>query len=91
MNFLKRQSGSCEPVNGEYKNLSDFIKKIFMCVPKMDESLMDMERHESNDRIFLLWVNYSLNTSKMLDGHPTKTFQKQIPWIKFFGYILRPY
>jgi len=25
---------------------SDFIKKIFICVPKMNESLMGLERHE---------------------------------------------
>jgi len=31
MDFLKHHSGSCVALNGEYKKLSDFIKKIFIC------------------------------------------------------------
>jgi len=38
MHFLKLQSGSWVPVNGEYRKLSDLIKKIFVCV--------EDERHE---------------------------------------------
>jgi len=40
MIFLKRQSGSWD------RNLSDFIKKIFICVPKMVKSLTGLGRHE---------------------------------------------
>jgi len=28
------------------KSLSDFIKNILICVPKMNEGLVDLERHE---------------------------------------------
>jgi len=35
--FVKPQSG---------RNLSDFIEKIFICVPKMNGSLTGLERHE---------------------------------------------
>jgi len=52
MNFLKRQSASCVSVNGGTKN-SDFIKKIFICVLKVNESLMmtndEWLRTEFND------------------------------------------
>ncbi len=31
---------------GSKKKLSDFIKNIFICVSKMNEGLMGLERHE---------------------------------------------
>jgi len=46
MNFLKRQSGSCVAVNGDYRKLSDFPKNILICVPKTIESLTGLEWHE---------------------------------------------
>jgi len=39
MNFLKHQIGSCVAVNGENRKLPDLIEKIFICVPKKNESL----------------------------------------------------
>jgi len=45
MNFLKRHSGSCVAVNGGTE-ISDSIKKIFICVPKMNKSLTGLEQHE---------------------------------------------
>jgi len=56
-------NGSC--VDCRNRNLSDFIKNIFICstslVPKMNESLMSLERHEgeyNDDRIFIFgWTN----------------------------------
>ncbi len=36
--------------------LSDFIKNILICVPKMNEGLTGLERHEG-DIIFILGVN----------------------------------
>jgi len=48
MNFLKHRSASCKAVNAEYRKLSDFIKKIFICVPKMNERNMGLERHDGD-------------------------------------------
>ena len=41
--FLGLESGS-----GQWRDrkISDFIKKSFICVPKMNESRMGLERHE---------------------------------------------
>ncbi len=33
-------------VYGRVRELSDFIKNILICVPKMNEGLMGLERHE---------------------------------------------
>jgi len=44
--FETSRRGSCIAVYGEYRKLSDFIKKIFICVSKMNESLKGLERHE---------------------------------------------
>jgi len=43
MNFLKCQL--CSRLKRDIK-LSDFIKKIFICVSKMHESLTGLEQHE---------------------------------------------
>ena len=47
MNFLKHQSFSCMDCQWGDRKLSDFIKKIFICVRKMNESLTGLEQHES--------------------------------------------
>jgi len=39
MNFMKRQSGSC--CQRRDKKLSNFIKKIFICVPKMKDLVLN--------------------------------------------------
>ncbi len=38
--------GSTLTVYGRVKELSDFIKNIFICVPKMNEGLAGLERRE---------------------------------------------
>jgi len=42
-----------------HRKLSDFIKKIFICVTKMNESLKGLERHDRviNDILFYFIVN----------------------------------
>ncbi len=47
INFLKRQSGSCIDCQWKDRHLSDLIRNILICVPKMNESLMKLEWHES--------------------------------------------
>jgi len=42
-NFLVLQSSSCQ---WRDRKLSDFIKKTLICVPKINESLTALERHE---------------------------------------------
>jgi len=44
MNFLKHQIGGCS-CQWRDRNLSDFIKKIFICGLKMNKSLTGLERH----------------------------------------------
>jgi len=55
MIFLWHQRGSFVDVNGKNRKLSDFIKKIFICVMKMNKFLWvwdDMRM--SNGKIFFL-------------------------------------
>jgi len=44
--FLRLESGSCVGCQWRDRKLSDFIKKIFICVPKMSECLTGLERLE---------------------------------------------
>jgi len=44
--FPGLESGSCVGCQWRDRKLSDFIKKIFICVPKMKESLKVLKRHE---------------------------------------------
>jgi len=44
--FLRHESGSCIDVNGGTESLKISLKKIFICVPKMNESFTGLERHE---------------------------------------------
>ncbi len=46
--FLDLDYGSNLAVDGRARKLSDFIKNILICVPKMKEGLMGLEQHESN-------------------------------------------
>jgi len=41
--FLGLESGSCTGCQWRDRKLSDFIKNIFICVPKMNESLTGLE------------------------------------------------
>jgi len=44
MNFF--EVSSCVDCQWRDRNLSDFIKNIFICILKMNESLTGLERHE---------------------------------------------
>ncbi len=44
--FLGLERGSCVSVYGRVRKLSDFIKNILICIPKMNECLTDLEWHE---------------------------------------------
>jgi len=46
MDFLKCQSGSCVDCQWRDRKLSYFIKKILICVLKMNESLKGLDQHE---------------------------------------------
>jgi len=46
MNFFKYQSVSCVDCQWTDRKLSDFIKKILICVPKKKESLTGLELNE---------------------------------------------
>jgi len=39
-------SGGCVDCQWRDRKLSDFIKKVFICVPKINESLTVLEQHE---------------------------------------------
>ncbi len=45
-NFLCLDRGSTLAVYGSVKVLTDLIKNILICVPKMNEGLTGLERHE---------------------------------------------
>ncbi len=44
--FLCVDRGDILAVYGRVRELSEFIKNILICVPKMNEDLMGLERHE---------------------------------------------
>ncbi len=44
--FLSLDRGSILAVYGRVRELSEFIKNILICVPKMNEGLMGLERHK---------------------------------------------
>ena len=44
--FVGLESSSCVGCQWRDRKLSDFIKKIFICVLKMNESLTGLERHK---------------------------------------------
>ncbi len=44
--FLCVDRGNIIAVYGRARELSDFIKNIFICVPKMNEGFTGLERHE---------------------------------------------
>ncbi len=43
--FLDLDHGSTLAVYGRVRELSDFINNILICVPKMNEGLVGLERH----------------------------------------------
>ncbi len=43
--FLDLERGSCVAVYAGFRKLSDFIKHILICVPKMNEGLTGLEWH----------------------------------------------
>ncbi len=49
-------------VYGRVRELSEFIKNILICVPKMNEGLTGLERHEVSNTF---WVNYPFNRVKV--------------------------
>ncbi len=75
MHILRQNAGSCissithkrgTVVKARWKiirKFSDFIKNILICVPKMNEGLTGLERHEwvINDRIFIFESTIPLN------------------------------
>ncbi len=44
--FLSFDRGRILAVYGRIREFSDFIKNILICVPKMNEGLTGLERHE---------------------------------------------
>ncbi len=44
--FLDLDCGNYIAVYGRVRELSEFIKNILICVPKMNGGLMGLERHE---------------------------------------------
>ncbi len=44
--FLDLVCGSILAVYGKVRELSEFINNILICVPKMNEGLTGLERHE---------------------------------------------
>ncbi len=44
--FLGLEPGSCVAVYGVVRKLSDLIKNLLICVPKMNEGFTGLERHE---------------------------------------------
>ncbi len=44
--FLDLDHGSILAVYGRVRELSEVIKNITICVPKMNEGLTDLERHQ---------------------------------------------
>ncbi len=44
--YLSLDHGNILAVYGRVRELSDFIKNILICVPKMNEDLTGLERHE---------------------------------------------
>jgi len=62
LGFYSRLSSSCQ---WRDRNLSDFIKKIFICVLKMNESLTGLEGHEGEELMtefsFLGQEHYNLD------------------------------
>ncbi len=46
--FLCVDRGNILAVYGRVRKLSDFIKNILICVPKMNEGLKDLERREGD-------------------------------------------
>ncbi len=44
--FLDLDRGSTLDVNGRVRELSDSIKNILICVPKMNGDLTSLEQHE---------------------------------------------
>ncbi len=44
--FLSLDHGNILAVYERVRELSDFIKNILICVPKMNEGLTGLERHE---------------------------------------------
>ncbi len=44
--FLCLERGSSLAVYGTVRELSDLIKNILICVPKMNKGLMGLEQHE---------------------------------------------
>ncbi len=44
--FLDLDRGSILAVYGRVRELSEFIKNILICVPKMNEGLTGLEQHE---------------------------------------------
>ncbi len=44
--FLGLEHVSCIDVYGRIRELLDFMKNILICVPKMNEGLTGLERHE---------------------------------------------
>ncbi len=63
--FLCLERGSSLAVYGTARKLSDLIKNILICVPKMNKGLTGLEQHEIewgggggviNDRIIFQWT-----------------------------------
>ncbi len=44
--FLDLDRGYYIAVHGRVRDLSEFIKNMLICVPKMNEGLTGLERHE---------------------------------------------
>ncbi len=68
--FLSLDRGSILAVYGRVRELSEFIKNILICVPKMNEGLTGLERHKGwviNDRIFIFGLTIPLTLCHLLE------------------------